>query len=58
MTTDKTLLALLLHSTATASATGTLHYATANGAIDGYDAVAFFTDGDAKRVSPDITVER
>ena len=33
----------------------TLQYATENGAIDGYDPVAYFDDGQPERGSPDIT---
>ena len=51
----KVFLPLLLLFTATAGATDTLQYATANGAIDGYDPVSYFTDDEAKRGSPDIT---
>ena len=53
----KIFLPLLLLFTATSGAADTLQYATANGAIDGYDPVSYFTDGAAKRGSPDITAE-
>lgn len=36
---------------------GTLQYATENGAIDGYDTVAYFTNGRPERGKPDITAE-
>jgi hypothetical protein len=49
----KIFLPLLLLFTATSGAADTLQYATANGAIDGYDPVSYFTDGAAKRGSPD-----
>jgi hypothetical protein len=35
----------------------TLQYATENGAIDGYDPVAYFTDGRAERGSAEITFD-
>ena len=49
------LLALILSFSAITSQADTLQYATANGAIDGYDPVAYFTDGAASKGSPDIT---
>lgn len=35
----------------------TIQYTTENGAIDGYDPVAYFADGRAERGSPEITFE-
>jgi hypothetical protein len=51
------LLALSILLLATSSGADTLQFATENGAIDGYDPVSYFTDGAAKRGSPDITME-
>lgn len=42
---------------ATGEAADTLQYATADGAIDGYDPVSYFMDERAERGSPDITAE-
>ena len=50
------LLALSILLLATSSGADTLQYATENGAIDGYDPVSYFTEGAAKRGSPDITM--
>ena len=36
---------------------GTLQFATENGAIDGYDPVSYFVDGQAQRGSAEITAE-
>ncbi len=57
MNVYKILVPALLLFASTVGAEETLQYATANGAIDGYDPVAYFTDGAAKRGSPDITTE-
>ena len=57
MNVYRILLPALLLLAGTVGAGETLQYATANGAIDGYDPVAYFTDGAAKRGSPDITTE-
>ena len=35
----------------------TLQYTTDNGAIDGYDPVSYFTEGQAERGSAEITAE-
>ena len=53
----KVLLPIALLVTATTGLADTLQYATSNGAIDGYDPVSYFTDGEAKRGSLDITTE-
>ena len=53
----KTLMLLSFLAAATSSVAETLQYATENGAIDGYDAVSYITDGQAERGSPDITAE-
>ena len=53
----KTIMLLSFLAAATSSVAETLQYATENGAIDGYDPVAYFTDGQAERGSPDITAE-
>ncbi|MFC1719894.1 YHS domain-containing (seleno)protein [Pseudomonadota bacterium] len=42
---------------ATAVNADTLQYATDNGAIDGYDTVAYFTNGRPERGSPGITAQ-
>lgn len=55
MKTHNAFLAFLLLFAATSGAAETLQYTTANGAIDGYDPVSYFTEGQAKRGSPDIT---
>ena len=49
------ILSILL--TAHVSYADTLQYTTANGAIDGYDPVSYFTDAKAERGSPDISTE-
>lgn len=53
----KNCLAVLLLATASSSVADTLQYATENGAIDGYDPVAYFVDGKAQRGLPHITTE-
>ncbi len=53
----KALMLLSFLAAATSSVAETLQYATDNGAIDGYDPVSYFTDGQAERGSPGITVE-
>jgi len=53
----KTIMLLSFLAAATSSVAETLQYATENGAIDGYDPVTYFTDGQAERGSPDITAE-
>ena len=53
----KILLPAALLFAGTVGAEETLQYATVNGAIDGYDPVAYFIDGQAERGSPDITAE-
>lgn len=57
MNIHKFLVPALLLFAGTAGAEEALQYATANGAIDGYDPVAYFTDGAAKPGSPNITTE-
>lgn len=51
------ILPALLLFVATSSIADTLQYSTDNGAIDGYDPVAYFTKGNAERGSPDISAE-
>ena len=51
------ILPTLLIFIATSSIADTLQYSTENGAIDGYDPVAYFTEQKAQRGSPDITAD-
>ncbi len=53
----KTLMLLSFLAAATSSVAETLQYETENGAIDGYDPVSYFTDGQAERGSQAITAE-
>ncbi len=53
----KALMLLSFLAAATSSVAETLQYATENGAIDGYDPVSYFTDGQAERGSPGISAE-
>lgn len=57
MNMHKALLLLSILMVATSSGADTLQYVTKNGAIDGYDPVSYFTEGQAERGSPDITAE-
>jgi len=57
MSRFKVLLLLPFLTVATTSVADMLQFATENGAIDGYDPVSYFTDGQAERGSPDITAE-
>ncbi len=57
MSMSKILIALIFAITSGVVLAGTLQYSTENGAIDGYDPVAYFIDGVAKRGSANITAE-
>jgi hypothetical protein len=57
MTHSRPILLAFLALVATVCQADTLQYVTANGAIDGYDPVAYFSDGRAARGSPDITAD-
>lgn len=47
----------IVSATVMTGCAGDPSYATENGAIDGYDAVAYLTDGEAVQGSDDFTVE-
>ncbi|MDH3531792.1 MAG: YHS domain protein [Gammaproteobacteria bacterium] len=55
MTFCRTVLFVNLLAATTLGRAETLQYITENGAIDGYDPVAYFTANRAERGSPDIT---
>ncbi len=57
MKTIKCLVAAVVALAALSADADTLQYSTTNGAIDGYDPVAYFTDGRAERGAPAITAE-
>ena len=55
MTLYRTVVFVSLLAATTLGRADTLQYVTENGAIDGYDPVAYFTENRAERGSPDIT---
>ena len=57
MNTRKILLMLAMLTATATGVAGTLQYTTDNGAIDGYDPVSYFTEGQPERGAADITAE-